>query len=48
MGGWEDGGWSYASLGVARVYDGYQEGLAALAGGEAWPYGGVWTAAALG
>lgn len=43
-----DGEWSYASLGVARVYDGYQEGLAALAGGEAWPYGGVWTAAALG
>ncbi|GAB0493254.1 hypothetical protein MMPV_004530 [Pyropia vietnamensis] len=42
-----DGEWSYTSLGVARVYRGYQEGLAALAGGEPWPFGGVWTAAAL-
>lgn len=43
-----DGEWSYASLRVARVYGGYDDGLAALAGGEEWPFGGAWTAAALG
>jgi len=43
-----DGDWSYASLGVDRVYSGYEDGLSALAAGQAWPFGEGWLEAALG